>query len=175
MANRQALRELQTRLAERMQAARSEEPVQSWLAVECAGHGLLFPLEQAGEIFPMVPLQTVPHAQPWFIGVANLRGTLHGVIDLAVFIGAVRRPDAAREQSRLVAFNPSLEINAALLVDRLAGLRSAAQLQADGAAPAAGTTPAFVGARYRDAEGRRWQELKLPALAADEQFLKIVA
>ena len=41
MANREALRELQSRLAERLQAARTEARAVSWLAVECAGAGLL--------------------------------------------------------------------------------------------------------------------------------------
>ena len=52
MANREALRQLQARLAERLLAARTETRVLSWLAVECAGHGLLLPLATAGEIFP---------------------------------------------------------------------------------------------------------------------------
>ena len=37
MANKQALRDLQTRLAERMQQVRTETPGVSWLAVDCAG------------------------------------------------------------------------------------------------------------------------------------------
>lgn len=171
MARREALRELQSRLAERMQAARAAEAAQSWLAVECAGHGLLFPLAQAGEIFPMVPLLAVPHTHPWFLGVANLRGSLHGVVDLAAFLGVRGAASGAREQSRLVAFNPSLEVNGALLVDRLAGLRSAGQLEAVEAPR--GARPPFVGNRYQDAHKRVWQELNLSALAGDEQFLRI--
>ena len=105
MANKQALRDLQTRLAERMQAARTQPRSQSWLAVECRGHGLLLPLEQAGEIFALVPLLAVPHTQPWFAGVANLRGGLHGVVDLARFLGLPDAPvgEAGREQARLIA------------------------------------------------------------------------
>ncbi len=50
MANRQALRELQTRLADRLQAARTNTSQgASWLAVQVAGHNYLPPLEQAGE------------------------------------------------------------------------------------------------------------------------------
>jgi twitching motility protein PilI len=173
MANREALRQLQTRLAERMQAAREQAPEQSWLAVECAGHGFLLPLAQAGEIFPLQPLLTVPHTKPWFLGVANLRGSLHGVVDLAAFFRMRRSAgEAARDPSRLVAFNAALEVNGALLVDRLAGLRSFGQLQGETAA--ANETPAFAGARYRDGEGRPWQELNLQALTRDEQFLRIV-
>ena len=59
MAKREALRELQSRLAERMQAARAQPAAQAWLAVECRGTGLLFPLAQAGEIFALAPLLPV--------------------------------------------------------------------------------------------------------------------
>lgn len=52
MANRQALRELQARLADRLQAARtSASPGAHWLAVQVGGRNYLLPLEQAGEIF----------------------------------------------------------------------------------------------------------------------------
>jgi twitching motility protein PilI len=179
MANREALRELQSRLAERLQAARTETRSASWLAVECAGHGLLVPLATAGEIFPAGTLLPVPHTQPWFLGVANLRGGLHGVVDLAAFLG-LRPPlarDAVREQARLLAFNPTLGSHCAVLVDRLAGLRSRQQLQPE--PPEAADTaprPAFAaGGRWRDADGRPWQEIDLAALARHELFLAIAA
>jgi twitching motility protein PilI len=72
-----------------------------------------------------------------------------------------------------VVFNPGMELNCALRVERLAGLRSAGQLEAEVEADA--PRPAFVGARYVDDAGRRWQELNLAALAADESFMRIVA
>jgi twitching motility protein PilI len=175
MANREALRELQTRLAARMQAARSEQRGQSWLAVECRGHGLLLPLEQAGEIFPPAAVMPVPHTQPWFVGVANLRGGLHGVVDLARFLGLPDAPaaEAVREQSRLVAFGAALGMNCALLVDRLAGLRSSDQMSV---APNDGAPrPAFAGGVLIDAAQRTWQTLDLARLAQDEHFLSIVA
>jgi twitching motility protein PilI len=172
MARREALRELQSRLAERLQGGRAQGAAASWLAVEAGGQGLLLPLGQAGEIFPLGPLLPVPHTQPWFLGVANLRGQLHGVMDLAAFLGlrAAAGAETLREQARLVAFNPALGSNCALLVDRLAGLRSAEQLRAE---TDAGPRPAFAGQRLVDAGGRSWQELQLPALAADEVFLRI--
>ncbi len=181
MANKQALRELQTRLAERMQAARTQPRGQSWLAVECRGHGLLLPLEQAGEIFALVPLLPVPHTQPWFAGVANLRGGLHGVVDLARFLGLPEvAADAGREQALLIAFGAALGLNGALLIDRLAGLRSSGQLrgQNDSAAEAtagAAARPSFAPTRWLDADGRSWQALDLGALARDVRFLSIVA
>ena len=172
MANKEALRELQGRLAERLQEARELEPTVGWLAVESAGYPFLLPLVEAGEIFQPGVLVTVPHVVPWFLGVANLRGALTGVVDLAGFLGLRERvPAAVRDQARLVAFNPKQEINVALLVDRLAGLRNADQLTPEAASDPA--PPAFVGARYRDVAGRVWQELSLAVLARDERFLRI--
>ena len=170
MANKQALRELQSRLAERLQQARTQERPASWLAVECGGRGFLLPLEQAGEIFALAPLVPVPHTQPWFAGVANLRGGLYGVVDLARFIGLAPQ---SGDEARLVVFNPGLDLNCALLVERLAGLRSAAQLTALPAAEA--PRPAFVGTRFVYAAGCDWQELNLAALAAEETFIRIAA
>ena len=175
MANRQALRELQSRLAQRLQQARTEARISAWLAVECAGAGLLVPLAGAGEIFPVGVLLPVAHTQPWFLGVANLRGGLHGVVDLAAFLG-LRAPalnDTGREQARLLALSPALNAHSALLVDRLAGLRSGEQMvaEADDDTP----RPAFARGRWRDAQGRRWQEIDLAALARHDQFLGIAA
>ena len=175
MANKEALRELQTRLAERLKAVRAQARGQSWLAVECSGRGFLLPLQDAGEIFAQAAIVPVAHAKPWFLGVPNLRGGLHGVVDLAAFLGvkgAERGVETGRERAQLVALNAGLEINCALLVDRLAGLRSATQLTPE---PDAGEArPSFVGGRFRDAGGRLWQELRLAELAHHPAFLKIV-
>ncbi len=172
MANKQALRDLQSRLAERLQAARTQARGKSWLAVECSGRGLLFPLREAGEIFALAPIVPVPHSHRWFLGVSNLRGHLHGVVDLADFLG-VKAQELGREHSRLVGFNQSLDINCTLMVDRLSGLRSEAELTLEPEVVGA-ARPAFVGVRLRDDAGRVWQELNLAELAADEAFLRVV-
>ncbi|MFT3817706.1 MAG: chemotaxis protein CheW [Rubrivivax sp.] len=176
MAKREALRELQNRLAERLQAAMTELPGASWLAVQCAGRGLIFPLRMAGEIFTAAGVLPVPHTQPWFLGVANLRGGLHGVVDLGSFLGLRERPlalDNLHDQARLLALNPAIGAHCALLVDRLAGLRNAGQLTA--LPDEAAQRPSFAGGRYRDDQGQVWQEIDLAGLAQQEQFLGIAA
>lgn len=181
MANKEALKALQERLAQRLQDARQQAPVRSWLAIEIAQQGFLLPLDQAGEIFSPGALQSVPHSQPWFLGVANLRGQLHGVVDLARFLAMPRQspvggalPEGARDASRLVAFNAALQLNVALWVDRLMGLRNAAALHLVPAAQPE-SKPAFMGQCMRDEQGRHWYELNLAALSVDETFLKIDA
>lgn len=172
MSKKEALRELQNRLAERMKAVRTEQPGLSWLAVDCAGQGVLFPLRLAGEIFDLQGLAPVPHTQPWLIGVANLRGGLYTVVDLAAFLGlCAARRGALPEHQRLVAFNASMGLNCALLVDKLEGLRHAADLQRE--ADDGMARPAFAVARWRDSSGKVWQEIALAELATHEMFLGI--
>ena len=173
MANKEALRELQSRLAARMAAVRNEPATQSWLAVECAGQGLLFKLQHAGEIFEPSMVLPVPHTRPWMAGVANLRGGLYAVVDLAAFLGLRAAAPRGRlpEHARLVALNPVLGVNSALMVDRLEGLRHAADLNRDATDTA--DRPPFAGARWSDAAGRIWQEINLAELAVQDQFLGV--
>jgi twitching motility protein PilI len=175
MPSKDALRELQLRLASRLQAARERPRESGWLAVECGQVGLLLPLAQAGEIHAARQVAPVPHAKPWMVGVANLRGQLNTVIDLGSFLH-LRKPVVAtspRNGAQLVMLNPSLRVNAAILVDRLAGLRDPEQLARLPAAEE--PRPGFAGASWRDVQGRVWQELDLAALAQDPQFLDVAA
>lgn len=176
MANRQALRELQTRLAARLQQARAEGVAAGWLAVELAGRRFLLPLAQSGEIFPMTSVQKVPYTQAWFMGVANLRGGLFGIVDLASFISGTLTQRAfdgggIREQARLIALNSALEVNCAILIDRLGGLRNVADFVSRDAAPEG--SPAFMSAQYVDQAGQPWIELDLQQLASSREFLGI--
>lgn len=176
MANRTALRELQTRLASRLQAARSEGVSVAWLAVKAGAANYLFPLAQSGEIFPLAKLQRVPYTRPWFIGVVNLRGGLYGVVDLASFIAdgvTPARSEQALAQASVVTFNAALELNGALMVDALAGLRKR-EAFADAAPPPPGA-PAYWGTRFTDLEGVQWQEINLQSLAQADEFLRIGA
>lgn len=177
MANRDALRAFQSRLASRLQAARTSGVSASWLAVEAGDIKYLFPLGHSGEIFPFNAPQPVPYTQPWFMGVANLRGGLQGVVQFSTFATGVVAPlvstEQLRAQSRLVALNELLEVNCALLIDRLVGLRGVeAFVRSD--APQT-DAPAWVGHAYTDAAGERWQEVNLQALSQQPRFLSIGA
>ena len=132
------------------------------------------PLGQSGEIFPWSAVQAVPYTQSWFIGVANLRGGLVGVVDLAGLMGAVvPRTDQSLQEASLLAFNAALEVNAALLVDRLAGLRGTDAFVSS--ERPAEDSPAFFGTTYIDSSGARWQELNLQILSQHPAFLSISA
>jgi twitching motility protein PilI len=110
-------------------------------------------------------------------GVVNLRGGVFTVVDLARFLGLRNSTPQAPSQghARLVAFNAALGINGALMIDRLEGLRHAADLQSVDQGSDNASRPAFALARWRDAAGRWWQEIDLAALAQSPQFLAITA
>ena len=176
MADRAALRELQTRLASRLLAARTQGLAIQWLAVEVGGGRYLFPLAQAGEIFPWSAVQAAPYTRPWFMGVANLRGNLCGVVDLAHFLdldGVGVRNEAHLAETRLVTLGAALGVNCALMVDQLAGLRGT-EAFVDSTAPPQGA-PAYFSRVHIDAAGLRWQALDLLALSQSPSFLAIGA
>lgn len=176
MANREALRELQTRLASRLQAARTEGVSVAWLAVKAGEANYLFPLAQSGEIFPLAQVQRVPYTRPWFIGVVNLRGGLFGVVDLAGYIAgdaSAARTEQSLAQASVVTFNTALDTSCALLVDTLAGLRKR-EAFASSVAPPAGS-PACFGNLLTDSQGVRWQEINLQTLVQSTEFLSISA
>ena len=174
MANREALRELQARLASRLQAARTEGVSAGWLAVRAGEANCLFPLSQSGEIFPLTSIQLVPYVRPWFMGVVNLRGALYGVVDLSSFMGdglCRGRGEQSLGESSVITFNAALELNCALMVDDLAGLRKRDAFT-EAVAPPAGS-PAYFGSRFTDLNGVHWQEINLQSLSQMREFLSI--
>lgn len=179
MAQRQSLRDLQDRLARRLSAAKTEAAGISWLAVEAGGRRFLLPLVQSGEIFSWSSVQTVPYTRSWYLGVAALRGGLHGVVDLAAFPGVCAGESSGlalerlTSESRLISLHPALDVNAVLWVDKLLGLRNPTMFSALG--ERAEDAKAFLGRVLLDAQGEVWQELDLQTLASDPLFLDIAA
>lgn len=75
------------------------------------------------------------------------------------------------EEWRLVTFHAHLELNGALRVDRLAGLRGPDDFAAR--APPPPGPPGWLADRYRDAQGQAWQALCLVSLAREPRFLSL--
>lgn len=161
-ARRARLRQYQEQLLERMQAARASSGARArQLGVEIGGVRYLLDLVEAGEIVPLPPLAPVPLTQPWYLGLANVRGNLLGVVDLARYLDPEAPPaSVAAAGMRLVTFAPGLGFPCALLVGRVVGLRHVGDM-----------TPGDGG--LRDAEGQEWTPLSLAALAREERFLQV--
>lgn len=174
-SQRESLKNLQERLASRLAQAKRSGVEASWLAVELHGRGVLLPLVHAGEIFPLPVIQPVPYTAPWFLGVAALRGGLMGVVDLARLLGmgADAGHPVPGADAKVVALNAALGVNAALLVDRLVGLRGPSMFV--GASPGPEDSPPVFAQLLTDVHGQQWQELNLQALVEWPEFLSVVA
>ena len=166
-ATRLSLRDYQLALSQRLQSAQAGARVASKLGLRVAGEAWLVDLVEAGEVLPVPPITPVPLAQPWFRGVANIRGNLYSVTDFSAF--ARDLPTAMTEHARLLIIAERLRVGAALLVERSLGLRSAESMKPH----AAGATQPWVKAQYIDAEGAVWKELDVAALVQNESFLEV--
>jgi twitching motility protein PilI len=168
VSRRSGLREYQLAVAERLRTAATRATVSSKLGFQVAGANWFVALHLVSEVIPLPPFVSVPLTQPWFRGVANVRGNLYSIVDLSAFQGG--EPTPGGTERRVILVSEKLVGGAGLLVSRMLGLRnpelfSAVERPAD--------APAWVGAVFRDAAGVPWQELDLARLAKERRFLEV--
>lgn len=166
---RSRLRRYQAQLLERMHAAQSGTLASGrQLGVQLGDLRCLLDLTQVSEIVPLQPVTPVPLAHDWYLGLANIRGNLTGVVDLARYCGEAAV--APTGDCRIVTFAPALGLNGALLASRVLGLRNVDAMQADAVDP--GVSP-WCAQCYTDPDGQRWTRLDLALLVHDERFLQV--
>ncbi len=162
MSKRLNLREFQQNLIDRLQAKDMSEERVSTLGVQIDGQNWLVDLADIGEVLPVPRLINVPFTKPWFRGVANVRGNLYCIADLAAFLH--NRTASADNNNRVLLVAERHGFNAALLVDRVLGLRDARKwqkIEVDGQT------------EYHDEQSTRWHELDIPGLLEQAEFLQI--
>lgn len=169
MARKIGLREFHQQVLKRLENLAATGTVgASRLAMEIAGENWLVDLSSISEVIPLPAHVPVPLTHPWFLGMANVRGNLYGIIDFSAFLG--RGPTPAAVEARVLLLHPRFEVNAGLLVRRVYGLRGADQFQPQAAAA---EPDRFVRARWQAQDGSGWRELDLEALARDADFLNV--
>jgi twitching motility protein PilI len=170
---RTRLREFQSQLVERMQAAQSGVDTHvNQLGVLIGETRWLLSLQEAGEIVSVGAITPVPWTQDWFLGLTNIRGNLISVADLARFHG--NAATVIDKDCRVVAFAPSLSFNGGLLVSRVMGLRNLDEMTLL-EEPAQSEAPGVRPRRYVDRDQQAWQQLDLATLLQDSRFLHIAA
>jgi twitching motility protein PilI len=167
MARKSSLREFQAHLAARL-AGVGDQQAAGLLGFQSGVENWLVGLPDSGEINSLPMLTGVPMTKPWFIGVANIRGNLYSVTDFSAF----RQKDATPQNasSRLLLIGTRHGNNAALLVNRILGLRNLGDLTPVANDPDA---PSWASQAYTDREGQRWQMLNVKRLFSDEAFMDI--
>ncbi|MEO8343897.1 MAG: chemotaxis protein CheW [Gallionella sp.] len=162
MSKRLNLREFQQNLIDRIQAKDMSMERLSALGVQIAGVNWLVEMVDIGEVLALPPLISVPFTKPWFRGVANVRGNLYCVVDMANYAHSGAASGDINNRVLLVA--PRHVFNAALLVDRVLGLRDTR-----------GWQQAEVNGQieYHDEQGTPWHKLDVPGLLEQAEFLQI--
>lgn len=166
---RSRLRQYQVTLLERMQAAKAGGGnAGRELGVLLGGRRCLLDLTQVGEIVPYQAVTPVPLAQDWYRGLANIRGNLVGVVDLARYMGEAGT--APGPDSRLVTLAGHLGFNCAILASRVLGLRKLDEMVEEGSDS---RLPAWGSQQFHDRETQRWTRLDLAELVREARFLQI--
>ncbi len=165
MAKRLNLREFQQGLIDRLQTTDTTGARVTTLGVQIAGRNWLVDMADISEVLPLPPLTPVPFTKPWFRGMANIRGSLYGVIDMAAYErSGVASGDV---HNRVLLMAPKLGVNAGLLVNAVLGLRDAqAWRQSEGLDKQI---------EYFDENNAPWRKLDLHSLIEQAEFMDIGA
>lgn len=122
---------------------------------------------EIGEILPMPSLTPVPGAQPWMLGVANVRGVLLPVVDLKLFLQAERT--VPNERQRILVIRQSGG-DVAVTIDELFGQRSFhVQDTVDERDIAQGRYSHFIDRAYV-VDGQTWGVFSLDRLSRTPEF-----
>ena len=163
------LKEFSAQLAARLEAAPGPLAEPARLAVRIGTSSFLLDMNKAGEIVTAPPVTPVPWTKPWYLGLANVRGRLVGVIDLMRLAGGA--PIAPEDAQQLIVFNEELKVNVGLLVTRAFGLRNIKDLVALG--PVQDRERPWETRAFRDADGSRLVEIDLQGLLNFDEFASI--
>ncbi len=162
------LRSFQQEIAERLAAARRATGEAPRLAFESAGRRFVLPLAEVAEVAPVGTLRALPGAQPWFLGVTNVRGSVIGLTHLGALL-THQAPEIVSSARILVLGGIYSRLRAGLLVDNVTGLRAVKSFEADA------EQIVWASQRAIDAQGQSWSALSLDLFIQHTQFLTVEA
>ncbi len=168
MARRTSLREFQMSVANRLRDLASRKTVASKLGFQVGKDNWFVNLVDVSEVIPLPAMMSVPLTQPWFRGVANVRGNLYSIADFSAFQGA--ETIGPGMERRVILISDRLIVGSGLVVSRMLGLRNPEQFTAE---PKEREYSSWVRAIYRDPAGARWHELDVGNLVREERFLEV--
>lgn len=108
-------------LAKARQTGRNNPDQEDWVGVvfEVAGERMVAPLGEVSEVLALPELTTMPLTKSWLLGVANVRGRLLPLTDLAQFLGVSSQE---RLKNRKVLVVDKGDIFSGILVDQVHGI-----------------------------------------------------
>ncbi|MDQ2076575.1 chemotaxis protein CheW [Marinimicrobium sp. ABcell2] len=175
MAESGAAFEALTQLAERSRAAARGLPAQvdirpHWSGIGFALMGSYFvaPLGEVSEMLEVPAFTHLPGVQPWVQGVANVRGRLLPIFDMAMFYG--QRLTGTRKQRRVLILETET-LYTGLLVDQVFGMQHfPVDEYQEEAGPVEDSIRSYTAGSYQ-VDGQRWTVFRPALLAEDPRFI----
>ena len=108
-------------LARARSSGRQGGQVYDWRGIvfEIGGQRLVAPMGEVSEVLAMPEYTSMPLVQPWMLGIANVRGRLLPITDLAQFL---QIPSQQQKSQRKVIVIDHSSVFSGLLVDRVIGI-----------------------------------------------------
>ncbi len=163
MSRRFSLREFQQNILSRIEEQEKSATEQvSTLGVQ-VGQGLwLVDMQDISEVLPPPSVTPVPLTQPWYRGVANVRGNLYSISDFSSFLGlGETRSDGL---VRVLLASPKLNCNVGLLVTSVLGLRDTSKWRSE---------VRDSEEQFLNEQGQVWRKLNLAQLVHQPDFLQV--
>jgi twitching motility protein PilI len=168
MAKESHLREYQTNILARLEEAKkvgAEAPA-GYLGVVIGSKNVLVNLQEISETLPIADIHRVPIVKPWFLGVANVRGVLYAINDLAQMLENTFTTISSN--ARLLLMSDAVTSNVAFVVDKMIGLRKLNEMQLRDEVSEESTC--LKTQTYQDQENRVWHMLDCDKLVRSKEF-----
>lgn len=150
-----------------------EELKQEWggIAFSLGQTRLLAPLGEVIEILTIPGLSRIPGVKPWVLGIANVRGNLLPIMDLAGYLHGSNT--VMHKRSRVLVMNYN-GVFAGLLVDNVTGLRRFEQEDLTTEVPGtiSGAYVPYLERAYRK-DQEHWAVFSMHRLVKTPEFLQV--
>jgi twitching motility protein PilI len=161
MDNFVSLREFQERITHRLKSKDSYDLSHLHLGIYSDGKNYLFDMQDIGEILPLKTLTRTPKSKDWFMGVANIRGELYGIIDYFLFKN--KKEINQSKANRILLIHKKHQLNTGLFVEKIVGLKDIADWEVSD----------HANLIFKDKDGTQWQKIDIIELIKLDEFLKI--
>lgn len=162
------LAELSKKHAKALPAQVNASPRWSGIGFSLLDHRFVVPLGQISEMLELPASTRLPGVQPWVVGLANVRGRLLPLFDLAQFFGG--RSAGTRKQNRVLVVDNS-PYYSGLIVDQAFGMQHFTSERYSKHVPdIPEPVKSLVQGSYTDAIGNIWAVINIPSLLEDPRF-----
>jgi twitching motility protein PilI len=168
MSKQSLLREYQTNILARLENAKKAgaESSAGYLGVVIGSKYVLVNLQEISETLPVAEIHSVPIVKPWFLGVANVRGVLYAINDLAQMLEASFT--SISSNARLLLISDAVTSNVAFVVEKMIGLRNINDMKLHELDTE--ESACLKAQTYQDDENRVWYMLDCDRLVRSKEF-----